>query len=79
MRGTAFAGEAVGNQDRYEGQQDDDDRDHIGNRAIARACELAKNPDRQCFLLTGREGRYDYSSNEMANASMPPANKVVDR
>ena len=60
MRGAAFVGEAVGNQDRDEGQQDDDDRDHIGHRAITRAGELAEDPDRQRRLLTGREGRYDY-------------------
>src|SRR3546814_16956466 len=55
-----LAGQGVGGEDGQEGHGDDEDRNHVGHRALARAHQLAHHPDPPGRLLARREGgNYD--------------------
>src|SRR5262245_50297385 len=56
----ALARQIVGGEDRQKRDENDEDRDHVGDRALPRPDQLRQHPDRQGRLLAGREGRDDH-------------------
>ena len=71
----ALGGDALGEKDGKEGDQDNEHRNDIGDRPVTRKGELREDPDRQRGLLSGRECGDDHLVERKCKCQHPTGQK----